>query len=101
MLVENVDSARKAALQLPGYTAAVDLQVVRSLEAAQRAAGVKDLIHDLVEERTDDTVPMRNEDFGTQNGPPQVPEDLAPQPGEPPYRPLIAVLAFAISGEPI
>lgn len=56
VLVENVESVRKAALQLPGYTAAVDLQVVRNLEAAQRAAGVKNLIHDLVEERTDDTV---------------------------------------------
>lgn len=68
VLVENVESVRKAALQLPGYTPAVDLQVVRNLEAAQRAAGVKDLIHDLVEERTDDTIPMRNADFGMRSG---------------------------------
>lgn len=56
VLVENVETVRKAALQLPGYTPAMDLHLVRSLEAAQRLAGVKDVVHRLVEERTEDTI---------------------------------------------
>jgi hypothetical protein len=109
VLVENVESVRKAALQLPGYTAAVDLQVVRGLEAAQRAAGVKDLIHGLVEERTDDTVSLLPQGRGLssplgglENPPPRpVPIDPAPQPGDPPNRSLSAVMAFANSGQPL
>jgi hypothetical protein len=96
VLVDNVESVRKAALQLPGYTPAVDLQVVRSLEAAQRAAGVKDLIHGLVEERTDDTVTLLPAPRSL-----PVPIDPAPQPGDPPNRPLSAVMAFANSGQPL
>ena len=56
VLVDNVETVRKAALQLRGYTPAVDLQVVRSLESAQRLAGVKDIVHQLVEQRTEDTI---------------------------------------------
>lgn len=57
ILVDNVESVRKAALDLPGYTPAIDLQVVRGLEAAQRLAGVKDIVHQLVEARTENTLP--------------------------------------------
>lgn len=55
VLVENVETVRKAALAIPGYTPQIDKSVVRSLEVAQRLAGVKDRIAGMVEERTDYT----------------------------------------------
>jgi hypothetical protein len=58
VLVDNVEAVRKEALKLPGYTKELDAKVVRGLEVAQRVAGVKDRVHTLVEERTDDTVPL-------------------------------------------
>jgi hypothetical protein len=58
ILVENVEAVRKAALALPSYTREMDLKVIRGIESAQRLAGVKDRIHGLVEQRTDDTVPV-------------------------------------------
>lgn len=57
VLVDNVESLRQAALQIPGYTPALDTQIMRAIEAAQRAAGVKEAVHGLVEERTNDTIP--------------------------------------------
>lgn len=57
VLVQNVETVRKAALSIPGYTPEIDLHVVRTLETSQRLAGVKDLIHNLVEEHTGDTLP--------------------------------------------
>ena len=54
VLVQNVETVRKAALAIPQYKD-IDTKVVRSLETAQRAAGVKTLIHDLVEKHTEDT----------------------------------------------
>ena len=54
----NVEAVRKQALLIPGYTKEIDAKVVRGLEVAQRVAGVKDRVHSLVEERTEDTVPI-------------------------------------------
>lgn len=58
VLVDNVEAVRKQALLIPGYTKEIDAKVVRGLEVAQRVAGVKDRVHSLVEERTEDTVPI-------------------------------------------
>lgn len=58
VLVDNVEAIRKLALTIPGYTPQLDAKVVRGIETAQRVAGVKDKVHALVEERTDDTLPI-------------------------------------------
>lgn len=59
VLVDNVETIRKAALTIPGYTPQIDKQVIRGIQLAQSAAGieVKDRIHRLVEDQTTPTVP--------------------------------------------
>ncbi len=55
VLVENIEQVRKMALQIPGYTKETDAKVIRALELAQAVAGVKPLVAQLVEARTDFT----------------------------------------------
>lgn len=55
VLVENIEAVRKEALKIPGYTKETDARVVRILELAQAAAGVKPNVTALVESRTDFT----------------------------------------------
>jgi hypothetical protein len=54
-LVENIELVRKEALKIPGYTKETDAKIVRALQLAQAAAGVKSRVIQLVEERTDFT----------------------------------------------
>lgn len=56
-LVDNFESLRKVALAVPGYTPAIDAKVMAVVKDAQAGAGVKTIIHDLVEARTDTTRP--------------------------------------------
>lgn len=56
-LVGNVETLRTAALKIPGYTPAVDAQVMRVIEGAQYAAGVKEEIAGVVAQHTDQTLP--------------------------------------------
>lgn len=56
VLVQNVEMVRKAALEIPQYKE-IDAKVVRLMESSQRAAGIKTMVHDLVEQHTDDTLP--------------------------------------------
>lgn len=54
-LVENIELVRKEALKIPGYTKETDAKIVRALQLAQAAAGVKPRVIQLVEEHTDFT----------------------------------------------
>ena len=55
-LVENFETLRVEALKLPAYTPALDLKVMRAVEAAQRLAGVKAVVGQIVEDVTRDTI---------------------------------------------
>jgi hypothetical protein len=59
-LVDNFESLRKVALTIPGYTPDLDHKVMDAVKTVQALAGVKSDIHDLVEQRTDDTVQVKN-----------------------------------------
>ncbi len=60
-LVENFETLRQAALQVPGYTPEIDHRIMDVVKTAQALAGaeVKTAIHDLVEEHTGDTIPSK------------------------------------------
>lgn len=53
-LVENFEAIRTTALKIPEY-AKIDDQVMGTIKTAQSLAGVKEIIHGLVEEHTDNT----------------------------------------------
>lgn len=54
--VLGVESIRKAALQLPGYTPEIDARVMGGLIGMQRAAGIKAEVEDLVARNTGKTL---------------------------------------------
>ena len=56
-LVQNVEQVRSAALKFPEYQK-IDGKVLRAIEDLQRIAGVKTEIHNLVEEKTETTIPV-------------------------------------------
>jgi hypothetical protein len=55
VLVQNVETVRNAAAQLPGYTQAVDDQLMANIKGLQVVSGVHDVVAKLVEEHTDAT----------------------------------------------
>ena len=56
VLVKNVEQVRQAALKVPGYTPALDRNVVRGMQALQTAAKVGGVIADMVNEHTGETL---------------------------------------------
>jgi len=56
-LVGNFETYRSSMLKLPGYTPALDAQIMRIVEAAQYAAGVKDTVAAVVNEHKTQTLP--------------------------------------------
>lgn len=56
VVVQNVEHMRQAAQEIPGYTTEIDTKLVRAMEAAQRAAGVKQVIAGVVDVKTDRTL---------------------------------------------
>lgn len=51
-LVVNLEQLRKTALSIPGYTPAIDNQVMTVIQQVQEAAGVKSAVNDLVDQHT-------------------------------------------------
>ena len=60
VLVKNVEQVRQAALKVPGYTPAIDRNVVRGMQAIQTAAKVGGVIADMVNEHTGETLEEAN-----------------------------------------
>ena len=55
VVVQNVEAVRQAALKTPGYTPALDRNVMRGIQAVQKAADVVHIIAPIVEEHTGST----------------------------------------------
>jgi len=56
-LVDNVETLRQAAMKVPGYTPAIDNQVMRVIQASHAEAGVATEIHGLVTAQTSNAAP--------------------------------------------
>lgn len=55
-LVDNFETLRKAALEIPAYKSSLDPKIMDAVKLAQRVAGVKNHIDKLVDERTENTL---------------------------------------------
>lgn len=55
-LVDNFESLRKAALEIPAYKTSMDSKVMDAVKLVQRVAGVKGHIDKLVDDRTENTL---------------------------------------------
>lgn len=53
--VMGFEQLRKVALKVPGYTSEIDKNVMQVVQGIQVAAGVKDVVHAIVEEHTEST----------------------------------------------
>lgn len=53
--VMGFEQLRKVALKVPGYTADIDKNVMQVVQGIQVAAGVKEVVHAIVEEHTEST----------------------------------------------
>jgi hypothetical protein len=56
-LVDNFERLRQVAMSIPGYTPAVDDALMVQVKDSQAAAGVKSIINEIVDNRTEATTP--------------------------------------------